>query len=251
MRLGLLLIPFLACGAAVAAPVTRIVDAPTATTLRIADGRTLLLDGLLTPSADDDGDAPDADRAVAAAKAFLLREAVGRTATLARLIDGQDRWGRIPTDVRLTGDAVWLQTRMLAAGHARVDACPRGDPARLARLRAAEAEARDARRGLWALKTYWPRTPRPRLGAGVFVTVEGVPVAAGGGRRQRYLNFGADWRQDFTLAAPREVLRDLRNAELEFDTLVGRNLRMRGWLIYWNGPMIRIACPQQIEVLVE
>lgn len=251
MRLGLLLIPILACSTAVAAPAKRIVDAPTATTLRIADGRTLLLDGLLTPSADDDGDAPDADRAMAAARAFLLRETVGKTAVLERFIDGEDRWGRIPADVRLAGDEVWLQIRMLAEVHARIDACPRGDAARLDRLRAAEAEARDARRGLWALKTYWPRTPRPRLDAGVFVTVEGVAVAAGGGRRQRYLNFGADWRQDFTLAAPREVLRALRDAELEFDALVGRNLRMRGWLIYWNGPMIRIACPQQIEVMAE
>ena len=251
MRLGLLLIIILTCSVVAAAPATRIVGAPTATTLRLADGRLLLLDGLLAPSAADDGDGHAADRAAAAAKAFLVQAAVGKQALLAHLIEGEDRWGRIPADVWLAGDDAWLQTRLLSAGHARIAACPRGDGARLDRLRAAEAEARNARRGLWALKTYWPREPRPRLGPGVFVTVEGVPVAAGGGRRQRYLNFGADWRQDFTLAAPREVLSALRKAGLDFDALVGRNLRMRGWLIYWNGPVIRIACPQQIEVLAE
>lgn len=262
MRLGLLLFALLFGGQAMAAPAAKVADAPNGTTLRLDDGRLVILDGILPPGPADDDDKLAADRLAAASKAFLLNAAVGRAITFQPLLgDGaaplEDRWGRIPADVALAadgggdGDGAWLQGRMLAEGLARVDACPRGDGDRLARLRAAEASARAARRGVWALAAYWPRSPRTQLKTGIFVTVEGAPVAAGGGRRQRYLNFGADWREDFTLAAPGPVLSDLDAAGLGFDGLVGRNLRMRGWLTYWNGPLIRIACPQQIEVLSE
>lgn len=232
-----------------AATAARVVAAPDATTLMLADGRAVLLDGLLAPDPADDGAAALSDRAAADAHAALLQAAVGRTVTLTPLLADPDRWGRLPADVAREDDGAWLQGLLLAAGHARLEACPRGDADRLARLRAAEASARAARRGLWALKPYWVRrADRPMRPAG-FAVVEGLVLATGGGRKRRYLNFAEDWRKDFSLSADRRTLRRLAAAGLDFDRLTGRNIRARGWLVYRNGPMLTITCPQQIETL--
>lgn len=243
MGLAVLLSP------AAADPPAAVVGAPDARTLALQDGRTLLLDGLLPPAAADDGDGDAADRAAAAAHAALLEAIVGRKARLVPLLDGPDRWGRLVADVERSADGLWLQGFLLGEGHARIEACPRGDAERLARLRAAEASARQARRGLWALGLYRPRQAERPMRPSGFALVEGRAVATGGGRTLRYLNFDKDWRKDFTLSADRTTQRRLAKAGLDFESLVGRNLRARGWLNYRNGPMITLACPQQIEAL--
>lgn len=223
-----------------------ILAADDAETLKAADDRILLLDGLLSAAAQD---GKGAAGAAAAALAALRQAAVGRDVRLAPLLEGPDRWGRLPADVYLTDDGAWLQGLMLRAGHARIAACPRGDAERLARLRKAETEARKARRGLWALPAYSVRSAdRPMRPAG-FALVEGQAFATGGGRKLRYLNFAENWRKDFTLSADRRAVGRLKAAGLAFDSLVGRKIRARGWLAYRNGPMLNITCPQQIEAL--
>ncbi len=251
MRCGLPVIALTLWASLAAAEPLRVVAAPDAVTLTLADGRTITLDGLLAPSPHDDGDAPGADRAAAAAHAALLQAAVGREATLIPLLDAPDRWGRTPADVIRADDGAWLQGLLLAEGHARIEACPRGDDARLARLRRAEAGARNAGRGLWALGVYRARrADRPMRPSG-FAVVEGIAVASGGGSKMRYLNFAEDWRKDFSLRADRATSRRLAKAGLDFDSLIGRKLHARGWLIYRNGPMLDIDCPQQIEASPE
>lgn len=232
-----------------AAADVRVVAAPDAVTLALADGRTALLDGLLPPTPGDAGDAEAADQIAAAAHATLLEAIVGRTARLAPLLPDLDRWGRLPADVTRVEDGLWLQGHLLAEGLARLDVCPRGDPDRLARLRLAETAARQARRGLWRLWAYRPRAADKPMRPDGFAVVEGRPVATGGGAKMRYLNFAKEWRNDFTLRADRRTARRLAKAGLDFETLVGRRVRARGWLGYRNGPMLHIACPQQIEAL--
>jgi len=229
----------------------RVAAAPTPAVLALADGRAVLVDGLLFPAPEDDGDAAAADRAAAAAHAAVLAAIVGRGASIEPLREGADRWGRLPADVFRAGDGAWLQGLLLAEGHARVEACPRGDAARLDRLRGAETIARAARRGLWALPAYRVRQADRRIWASGFAVVEGRVFATGGGGRMRYLNFAQDWRKDFTLRAERAVERGLDRAGIGFASLVGRRVRARGWMIYRNGPMLHISCPQQIEAMPE
>lgn len=238
---------FAASASAREATVVDVVDDGLSLTLQ--DGRTARLDGLIAPDPDDDGDGTDADRAAAAARAALLTAVGGRAVRLAPLLEAPDRWGRLPADIHRARDDLWLQGFLLSEGHARIEACPRGDAGRLKRLRQAEAEARRARRGLWALGLYRPRLADRRMRPEGFALVEGRAVATGGGRQMRYLNFAQDWRQDFTLRAARPLRRRLDKAGLGFDALVGRNVRARGWLHYRNGPMITLSCPQQIEAI--
>ena len=72
--------------------------------------------------------------------------------------------------------------------------------------------------------------------------------AAAVGRRV-YLNFGADYRSDFT-AAVVPGARSLFAAEgIDPLGLAGRTVRVRGWVDVLNGPMIEVTHPEQIEVV--
>ncbi len=247
MRIGLpVLAIFLAARAAAADPVV-IVAVSSAETLELADGRRLRLDGMIAPNPADDGDARAADAAADAARAALQAAILGRKATFKPLTQAPDRWGAIPADVERLADGAWLQGLMLGDGHGRVEACPRGGAERLRRLKLAEDEARAARRGLWALPHYRVMNAERPMPARGFAIVEGVAAATGGGGKMRYLNFAANWRDDFTLQAVRAVERRLQRDALGFDGLVGRRVRVRGWVFYNNGPTIEIACSQQIE----
>jgi micrococcal nuclease len=248
LSLAILLILFGLRFPAAAEPL-RVSVAEDAVTLRLADKRIVLLDGLLAPDADDDGERSEADKIAAAALARLIESAVGQTVRLNALLEAPDRWNRIPADVHLQNSNVWLQERMLQEGLARIGPCPLGGPERLKMLRAAEASARTARRGLWRIGAYQIRDAMKPIKAHGFVLVAGLPLESGGGRSVRYLNFAKDWRQDFTLRATKAVARRLAKANLGFDAVVERKLLVRGWLVWRNGPMLNITCPQQTEAL--
>jgi micrococcal nuclease len=248
LSLAILLILFGLRFPAAAEPV-RVSAVEDAVTLRLADGRVVLLDGLLAPNADDDGGRSAADKIAAAALARLIESVVGQTVRLSVLLEAPDRWNRIPADVHLQASGGWLQERMLREGLARIGRCPLGSPDRLKMLRDAEARARTARRGLWRIGTYQIRDAMKPIKARGFVLVAGIPLESGGGRSVRYLNFAKDWHQDFTLRATKAVARRLDKANVGFDAVVERKLLVRGWLVRRNGPMLDITCPQQIEPL--
>ena len=64
-----------------------------------------------------------------------------------------------------------------------------------------------------------------------------------------YLNFGDDWRQDFTVTVDSRARRMFKKAGVDPLAFKGREVRVRGWLKKWNGPMIDATHPEQIEVL--
>ena len=74
-------------------------------------------------------------------------------------------------------------------------------------------------------------------------------VAAAVVRGRAYLNFGPDWKGDFTVSVePRH--RRLFDAEgIDIEALEDRRIRVRGWVESWNGPLIEVTHPKQIEVL--
>jgi hypothetical protein len=71
----------------------------------------------------------------------------------------------------------------------------------------------------------------------------------GEGRGRLYLNFAEDWRRDFTVSVERKHVRAFTEAGIDLKGLAGKRVRARGWLAWWNGPMIEATHPEQIEVL--
>ena len=64
-----------------------------------------------------------------------------------------------------------------------------------------------------------------------------------------YLNFAEDWRNDFTVTIERKSLASFEEAGLDLEALTGKRIRVRGFIEWWNGPMIAATHPEQIEVL--
>ncbi|MGK2923226.1 MAG: plastocyanin/azurin family copper-binding protein [Methyloceanibacter sp.] len=57
------------------------------------------------------------------------------------------------------------------------------------------------------------------------------------------------WRSDFTITIERKALAMLEAAGLDLGALPGKLVRVRGFIEWWNGPMIAATHPEQIEVL--
>lgn len=118
---------------------------------------------------------------------------------------------------------------------------------------AREAEARKARRGLWRSWAYRIRDALDVEGLGrltrTYQLVEGTVHAVGEGKKRLYVNFAPDWRQDFTIVIDRKSLARFEAAGLELGHLADARVRVRGWLEWWNGPMIAASEPEQIEIL--
>ena len=217
-------------------------------TLALAGGRTLRLAGLLAPRSADRGAAREIAAAAEASHAALDRLARGKTLHLWHADLAADRHGRILAYVR-DGAGLWLQDEMLRLGHARVFTQP-GAAARVAEMLKLEAEARAARRGLWAQTAY---AVRGDAEAGrfteAFQLVEGRVLKAAAAREIFYLNFGQDFRRDFTIGLDRAALRAFRRGGLDPGALVGKRIRVRGWVLWRNGPYIGATHPEQVEVL--
>lgn len=209
-------------------------------TLLLADGTTLRLVGLAAPPARSASDA-EARQALAALVA-------GGTVRLA--FDGaeRDRYGRMVAHA-YAPDGRWLQGELLARGLARVQTAPDHRGLAAAML-AVESAAREAGRGLWADPDFvvvpaeggnWPWSG--------FVLVEGRIQAATTVAGRAYLNFGADWREDFTVTIAPADLKTYLSEGGAVETLAGRRVRVRGWLGWYNGPEIVLNHREQIEIL--
>jgi endonuclease YncB( thermonuclease family) len=159
-----------------------------------------------------------------------------------------DRNGRLLA--QLTDDAgTWIQGAMLSRGMARVYtfADNRG---RAAEMLALEREARAAKRGIWANAFYRVRTvdEAPEL-IDSFQLIEGRVLNVSVLRGRVYLNFGPDWRTDFTVTVAPGSVRRFERGAAGLRALAGARLRIRGWLQRYNGPMIEATHPEQIEDL--
>ncbi|HEY5607991.1 MAG TPA: thermonuclease family protein, partial [Alphaproteobacteria bacterium] len=86
---------------------------------------------------------------------------------------------------------------------------------------------------------------------GAFQLVEGRVLAVQRVKGVTYLNFGPDYRTDFTVQVARESLPQFRAADMLLPDLKDRRVRVRGWLRQFNGPLIDATHPEQIEVLGE
>lgn len=158
-----------------------------------------------------------------------------------------DRHGRLLAHLRLE-DGTWVQGELLRQGMARVYSFPdnRHD---VAEMLALEQEARAAKRGIWGHPFYALRGPDGlERELGTFQVVEGRVTAAASVRGRVYLNFGENWREDFTVTISSQAMKLFVESGIEPWAWKGRVVRARGWLRKNNGPMIEATHPEQIEL---
>ncbi len=238
--------PSMACeiGPGEPARITNVMDA---VTFELGDGRTLRLEGLGSPRpparAAADTNWPIAIRAAAYARAMMEGKTIAFSSTAE-----VDRYGRIIAQVFLS-DGTWVNGALVGAGFARIETAP--DQTRCAEeALVLEAAARSAARGMWDLSAYEVRSSEEAAAfTNDFQIVEGTVLEVTEIRDWTYLNFGTDWRTDFTLSIARRDRRRFEAAGLDPQSLAGRRVRVRGWLEWYNGPMIEFDHPEQVEIL--
>ena len=112
-------------------------------------------------------------------------------------------------------------------------------------LYVAEQTARSTGRGIWALNWYriLPVAETDRH-IGIFQLVEGAVMSTAIVRGRGYLNFGADWRTDFTNSIAPKHMKLFRAAQVDIMALQDCRLRVRGWLVQRDGAMISSTHPE-------
>jgi endonuclease YncB( thermonuclease family) len=227
--------------------VTEIVDGDT---LYLSDGREVRLVGLQAPKLPlgrpDFEPWPLSDDA----KAKLSELVLGREVTLAYGGRPVDRHRRMLAHLYLP-DGTWVQGRLLEAGLARVYTF-RDNRELAGEMYALEDAARAADRGIWDHPFYAVRSKR-ELGAliGTFQVVEArvADVAEVDGRV--YINFGRDWRTDFTVTLRPDVRRLFEAEGIDPEVYDDHAVQVRGWLERYNGPLIEATHPEQIRRMDE
>ena len=160
-----------------------------------------------------------------------------------------DRHGRHLAHLVLD-DGTWVQGRLLEAGMARVYTFPdnRAVADDMYRL---ERNARTAKRGIWSHPFYAIREATPavltRL-TGTFQIIQGRVLDAAKVKGNTYLNFGANWRDDFTITLNSRARRSFIKKNQDPMDLKNKVIRVRGWLKKRNGPAVSVSHPEQIEI---
>lgn len=183
------------------------------------------------------------------AKSELEHIVLGKRVSLSYGGARVDRHRRLLAHLHLVGSEDWVQGEMLSSGLARVYTFA-DNRAVVDRMLALERKARAERRGIWADPFYRILTPES---AGrhidTFQLVEGRVLTSAKVKGRTYLNFGADWRTDFTVSIPPDAARLFRDAAMDPGILQGKTVRVRGWLSLRNGPAMEATHPEQIEIL--
>ncbi len=171
--------------------------------------------------------------------AFLARPGLRYEPARPRL----DRHGRRLAHV--FSGSLWLQRELVARGLAAV-APPLVSRKRALALLRLERLARLSEPGLWARTAARPvAAGRARTVLDRFALVEGRVLTVARGFRSNFVNFGDDWREDFTIYLKRGRI----SRAFPPESLEGQRVRVRGWVFYSNGPAIDLADPLYLEVL--
>lgn len=210
---------------------------------RLADGREIKLAGI-EPVASDT--TTKTQRA-----ADLSAIIVGKDVSLRSEDDAPDRYGRQGAFVFLAGSETPVQDLLLREGAALVSSEITEKGCATALL-AAEAEAREGRKGAWAGSPVIKNaesTDDILAGIGRFMLVEGTVLTVRQAGATTYLNFGRRWTRDFAVTVSRRNMAAVESAGTALKSLENRRIRVRGYVEAHPGPRIEVVRAGQIEVL--
>jgi endonuclease YncB( thermonuclease family) len=214
-----------------------------ARSLRLEDGREVRLAGIEPVVSEKNTNRTAALSAIVA----------GQQVTLHGADDTPDRYGRQPAFVVLASSDTLVQGLLLSQGEALV-AADVTDKDCAAVLSAAEAAARQAKRGTWADPAAIKNTESPGdilAGIGRFTVVEGRVLSVRQAGATTYLNFGRNWTRDFAVTISRRMMPAFAAAGIDLKSLENRRIRVRGWVEARVGPRIEALRVGQIELIGE
>lgn len=184
----------------------------------------------------------------------------GSKITIAATGRTKDRHNRLMGQIMVNNEdlvnnePIWLQEYLLKKGYATAYSLPHNKLC-VKELLAIEASARAASVGEWGQgKSFKVLSSNDlksfrQLKQGSFQIVEGKLLKVARTGKNTYLNFTKNWRTDFTAIIHSNLLKRKDSQWPDLKALVGKKIRVRGWLDFWNGPMIRLETPEMLEVI--
>ncbi len=226
-----------------------VTEAVSPLTLKLDDGRFVHLTGLDYPDLDYYTPGDYAVTAVEILNDFLK----GRTITLYQTKSSSagriNRMNHQIAHIVRTDKDVWVQGMLLSLGLARVRTT-QYNPDMAAQMLALENTARTNKEGLWNIPEFQILTPEKAADhIGSFQIIEGRVRTVSRQKNTLYLNFGDNWRDDFTVSITSSNLRNFTTQKITPESWNGKNMRVRGWIESYNGPHIKLDHPQSIEPL--
>jgi len=160
-----------------------------------------------------------------------------------------NRMGHDLVQLERLDNHAWAQGALLRLGLARVKTTKVN--ADLADdMLALETLARREKIGIWAEDGFALFTADDAQNAvGTFAIVEGQIESVALKKNRIYINFGKDWKRDFTVSIAPADKRVFSKAKLDPLGWGGKRIRVRGSVRDYNGPYMEVTHPAAIEFL--
>jgi micrococcal nuclease len=144
-------------------------------------------------------------------------------------------------------DQAWVQGSLLISGLGVVRTTP-NQISLAEKMLSLENEARANKRGHWT-RSFVLSDNQALSKVNSFQIVEGKIRSVGQRHNQSFLNFGANYKHDFTVQISTHMRKKLARDGIDTAKLGGATVRVRGWIEPENGALIRLDHPEQMEVL--
>lgn len=220
-------------------------------TVQLKDGRTIRLSALHFPDLDMSMNGDYALMAKKIMEDFLQGKHVLIYQTPEKDWGRVNRMGHHLAHLQREDGRIWLQGLLLSLGLAQVNTDER-TPELSAQMYEVENLARHEKIGVWAEDKYQIHpSEHAHQFMDRFQIIEGRILDTAIKNNRIYLNFGKDWRDDFTLSVPANKRQVFKKKNVDPLSWKGQYVRARGWVRDYNGAFMEITHPQAVSTLDE
>ena len=224
--------------------VKRIIDPQT---IQLSNGKIVSLVGIRFPDFNGQQIGDLALTAQKVLKDMLEQEKVILHLTPKKNWGRTNRMGHTLAHLERERDGAWVQGALLRLGLAQVMTGQR-NPELAEQMYALEETARKEKLGIWEQTTIINAEDTPSH-INSYQIIEGRVESVANKNNRIYINFGKDWRTDFTISIKSEDKRHFSKRSVSPLSWGGKNLRVRGWIGEYNGPYVNINHPEAVQIL--
>ncbi len=218
-------------------------------TITLDDGRVIRMTGIDIPDFALENPGEISLQTVRVLNDLLLGKQVKIWQTRSSKKGRTNRMGHNLAHLTSEDKDIWVQGLLLRLGLARVQTT-KTNPELADDLYTLEVSARSQRAGLWSLPEHMVLSPAEADNfIGEFEVIEGTVTSASINKNRVFLNFGKDWRTDFTASIAPSDRKTFNKSGFNPLQWQGKTLRVRGWIEPYNGPYIEITHPEALELL--
>lgn len=218
-------------------------------TVKLEDGRFINLAGLDFPDLDFYEPGELSIATIKILDDFLIGQHVRIYQTKDKNKGRLNRMGHHIAHLERTDNKVWVQGLLLSLGIARTRTTMHNYEMANQMLEL-ENNARQKKSGMWDIEDFSVLNPENSKDyIGTYQIVEGKVKNVSMRKNMLYINFGDNWRDDFTVGISKKNLKKFGKENMHPQQWGKEKLRVRGWIESYNGPFIKIDHPQRLEIL--